>query len=931
MSVVVQPAAAGAIAAISKDDLVNNTGLVVRNRGKQMSVVNTIMSNGYNYMTFCGDFIDPRWKCCSCFAYCSKKQKVGLAGPLSDRQIRYGPEVEVRVAKDAETLSIGIKVDVETDWDGGCVYVRGFRRADDGRELPARELNRKSKLCVGDIILKINSTRLRTPTFEKPYNKEDLKEVARLIKEGDTVCKLTILPLKKIREERKALGKARDPMIRAIENWKAGKVKKVPWARDILSEMDQHQIASINIARGSFRTLKDETSFNCSRMSRRHVKLKKSIVEIMIEEGYLEGVMFLLKPSNRVVSKLQPEKILLYNAKTSVFGPRRQQFHPLALVFTPKHLTERWSGSPPIKAGVEAETVGSRLMEVGDEAERSEIIDSVLKYEPKLVDVPYGPQEHTLLMYSCVWGWAGAAKSCLKYGADVRAANAVKVTALMLAAKHGNIECVQVILQFPIFAKHLKEDNERDKLAHREGTKDRGLMGETPETLAARHGHAEVLTALLDAGFDLDTTEADGSTPLYLASQEGHMQCVRALLAHKTSTYLEEGYSQAKKILSGAPSEKHVWDEHPSDEDSTRVADKRDPSKKASAYNAKGELVVEEGGKVKVRKIVRVAEECIALLKAMKAAKIAAFKAARQKKKDDKLAAVAEAKAKKQLLEMQSGAGHAMQGDWHRYIDPYSGRMYYFNTETNESTYERPVEWVQLDQDVFCDECNVWVDNESGMARLHFCNRVWLHYADSQHNNQPDTEIKQEPDGRWVVINKKIPISEEKLKYLKYDFKRPKPKNELPREVQQRMNREEHLGLPPRKPELLDKELLGCDLRKQAGLRLKPIPTPTKLALNSGGCVPPFFAGSDEHKPKHVNRPLKDCRAYLALKDSDADQYNLRLGDYEDEENRGKPPVGVASWEYHQFMRTGNTNQHENLLTEIENRKREEKRGRRVI
>jgi len=95
--------------------------------------------------------------------------------------------------------------------------------------------------------------------------------------------------------------------------------------------------------------------------------------------------------------------------------------------------------------------------------------------------------------------------------------------------------------------------------------------------------------------------------------------------------------------------------------------------------------------------------------------------------------------------------------------------------------------------------------------------------------------------------------------------------------------------------------------------------------------VPPFFAGSDEHKPKHVNRPLKDCRAYLALKDSDADQYNLRLGDYEDEENRGKPPVGVASWEYHQFMRTGNTNQHENLLTEIENRKREEKRGRRVI
>ena len=54
-------------------------------------------------------------------------------------------------------------------------------------------------------------------------------------------------------------------------------------------------------------------------------------------------------------------------------------------------------------------------------------------------------------------------------------------------------------------------------------------------------------------------------------------------------------------------------------------------------------------------------------------------------------------------------------------------RMYYYNDKTFESTFERPAEWEQLDKDVFCDECQVWVDNTSGMARLHFCQRAWTH------------------------------------------------------------------------------------------------------------------------------------------------------------------------------------------------------------
>ncbi|XP_049838302.1 ankyrin repeat domain-containing protein 50-like isoform X8 [Schistocerca gregaria] len=56
--------------------------------------------------------------------------------------------------------------------------------------------------------------------------------------------------------------------------------------------------------------------------------------------------------------------------------------------------------------------------------------------------------------------------------------------------------------------------------------------GQTPLNLAARHGHAAVVAALLAAGARADHADCDGWTALRAAAWGGHTQVVEALLAH---------------------------------------------------------------------------------------------------------------------------------------------------------------------------------------------------------------------------------------------------------------------------------------------------------------------------------------------------------------------------------------------------------------
>ena len=47
---------------------------------------------------------------------------------------------------------------------------------------------------------------------------------------------------------------------------------------------------------------------------------------------------------------------------------------------------------------------------------------------------------------------------------------------------------------------------------------------------AARHGHHNILTLLLDRGLGVDTAAGRGWTPLMFAAREGHLECLATLL-----------------------------------------------------------------------------------------------------------------------------------------------------------------------------------------------------------------------------------------------------------------------------------------------------------------------------------------------------------------------------------------------------------------
>lgn len=58
----------------------------------------------------------------------------------------------------------------------------------------------------------------------------------------------------------------------------------------------------------------------------------------------------------------------------------------------------------------------------------------------------------------------------------------------------------------------------------------RNATSETPLLIASRHGHLEIVQALLQAGASVNSTNRSGETPLHVASENGHVDVVNELL-----------------------------------------------------------------------------------------------------------------------------------------------------------------------------------------------------------------------------------------------------------------------------------------------------------------------------------------------------------------------------------------------------------------
>ncbi len=108
---------------------------------------------------------------------------------------------------------------------------------------------------------------------------------------------------------------------------------------------------------------------------------------------------------------------------------------------------------------------------------------------------------------------AAAARTLIKNGADVNAAQGDGMTALHWAARNGDAELTQVLL----FAGANVRASTR-------------LGGYTPLLMAAEQGHAAVIAALIAGGADAKAANALGTTALMMAASSGSASAVTTLV-----------------------------------------------------------------------------------------------------------------------------------------------------------------------------------------------------------------------------------------------------------------------------------------------------------------------------------------------------------------------------------------------------------------
>ena len=106
-----------------------------------------------------------------------------------------------------------------------------------------------------------------------------------------------------------------------------------------------------------------------------------------------------------------------------------------------------------------------------------------------------------------------ATEKLLKNGADIKITSKIGLTALHLAALHGNSEMVKLLLGFGA------DVNARDP------------FGLSPLHMAAQYGHVNTIEVLLANGADINAKTKDrGLTPLHWAALWGYTEGINTLL-----------------------------------------------------------------------------------------------------------------------------------------------------------------------------------------------------------------------------------------------------------------------------------------------------------------------------------------------------------------------------------------------------------------
>jgi hypothetical protein len=589
---------------------------------------------------------------------------------------KYGPQVEARFRKDGESGLIGIKLDIEyKENESGDVTLVGFNRSEDGRSLPAQS---SKKLEVGDVILGVDKNKV---PLDKKLDRQDLRTIAEWIRNSSNAFVfLTYRPLKEPRERSDTMKTKKEPLVADILRWKKGNLKKKPMQIVNVTAMDSWDITMANISRGSHKLMVDECTNHFPRIFRYNKKSRKTIIECVCEEGYLEALAHFTSTNNRAAGQMQASHIPFLKPRAN----SKQKYDPFFKIFTPPQNTVRFRDDPMIrKEGDDLD--GQKIMKPGDEEDRTEMLNIVCEYEPEVLDLTHGVCDHTAMQYTCIWGWGAATKVLMDHGASFLIPNCWGMTPLFFACKYGYINCVKAIVEHRRYRTHFISMRPNPALPPKP---QRGLMGVCAITIAAKGGFADIVLFLVENGFDLNVCEDDGSTAMRLAcmgagekihpnNPEGEempwLECVR-ILATAGVHFIQQAVDSVRQEQDAAGHE---------------------------FRRSRVQKVVDEVKKIK--------SDNRADLKASKRAKI-----------------LADRKAKEQLMAQDQSD---TQGDWTRYKDPYSGgREYFFNKVTDESSWDPPSSWLQDKTAEYCDQCHEWADLTMH-GPCHFCKSKWLHRA----------------------------------------------------------------------------------------------------------------------------------------------------------------------------------------------------------
>lgn len=146
--------------------------------------------------------------------------------------------------------------------------------------------------------------------------------------------------------------------------------------------------------------------------------------------------------------------------------------------------------------------------------------------------------------------WTCTLTICLlALASAAHAAQAPSVEDLVLSARMGNLEAVEICLKAGIGPDVLDSNGEtalgwatfnghigvvEALLSNGADANQKNRYGNTPIIYAAAKGHTEILNALIDAGAQPSVRGRGNLTPLVLAARDGHSETVRALLKTKS-------------------------------------------------------------------------------------------------------------------------------------------------------------------------------------------------------------------------------------------------------------------------------------------------------------------------------------------------------------------------------------------------------------